>query len=142
MGKGWGQRKPLRPVSNRKTRAKADRRAMMAPAPCEVGPTFLFASRDDRWEIADRKTMDAIVANCNGRTSGKHERRKRSSQGSLTNPANLMDCCSPCNVAIEDQPRIAHMLGLVVRPGDPEWTELGPEESRIVPGPSFPRVLR
>jgi hypothetical protein len=123
----------MRQVSPRKARQKADRRKLMTPARCEVGPVFLFASCDDRWEIADRKVMDGIVAACNHRTAGKHERRKRSSQGSLTHPENLMDCCSPCNSAIEDHPRIARMLGLVVRPGDPEWDELGAAPSKSQP---------
>lgn len=47
-------------------------------------------------------------------TQGIHERKKRSQQGSLTDPTNLMSSCNPCNGWVEDNPKLAKKLGLVV----------------------------
>jgi hypothetical protein len=62
---------------------------------------------------------------CQGEASGLHERRKRSSMGSLTNPENLVPACNVGNEWVENYPELAHRLGLVVRPGDEEWEALG-----------------
>lgn len=67
-------------------------------------------------------------ADCNGQIQGLHERRKRSSGGSLTNPHNLLPSCIPCNGLIEEIPDIIRQETgdlLVVREGDEEWHQLG-----------------
>ena len=71
---------------------------------------------------------------CTGLITGLHERRKRSSGGSLTNPQNLIPACSWCNGFVEDEPaQVRHHTGdlLVVRPGDPEWDALGARQDRF-----------
>lgn len=105
----------MRPLSKKRQRVQRLRvelvRTMLAEDPrCDLGPTI---------ELADAKHR------CAGEAIGLHERRKRSSTGSLLNRANLRRCCAPCNSWVEEHPRVAHMLGLVVRPGDREWAELG-----------------
>lgn len=72
----------------------------------------------------DGRIVRQAMTNCRGLAECMHERRKRSDQGSLTNPQNLMAACSPCNTWVEDQPRIAHALKLVVRRGDDEFASL------------------
>lgn len=125
-----------RPVANvetvRRTRVKArsdERRELNYPAfvesylawhqKCEVGPIIESLSGDpvvvpstDGWH-------------CRRKPSGLHHLRKRSAAGALTNPANVVACCSPCNSWIEDHPALAYGLRLVVREGDPEWDNLG-----------------
>lgn len=64
---------------------------------------------------------------CAGRATCWHELRKRSSQGSILNPANLMASCVPCNDLVECEPDVARSLGYVLREGDPTWLELGQE---------------
>lgn len=43
-----------------------------------------------------------------------HERKKRSQGGSLTDPANLMATCVPCNGWVEDHPATAWAMGVWV----------------------------
>jgi len=72
---------------------------------------------------------------CSFAIEGIHERRKRSSAGSLVVAANLIPACNWCNGWIEDNPAEARDLFgdfLVVREGDPEWDALG---SRNEPTP-------
>lgn len=82
---------------------------------CEVGPLLIRA------DIPGARM-------CSNKIEGLHERRKRSSGGSLTNPANLIPSCILCNGLIETEPMLVReRLGsaLVVREGDPEWESLG-----------------
>lgn len=104
----------MRPLSAKRQRLQRRRvalvRVMLAEDPyCDLGPTIELADGGHR---------------CAGEAIGLHERRKRSSLGSLLNRANLRRCCAPCNSWVEENPRLAHMLGLVVRPGDREWHDL------------------
>lgn len=100
---------------------RAERRALVKALigaglwECQIGVTlrresFIGAHAIDYSDIA-----------CVGEPSGIHERRKRSSGGSLTLLANLMPACTWHNQWCEREPEIAHELGLVVRPGDREW---------------------
>lgn len=71
---------------------------------------------------------------CTGLVTGLHERRKRSSGGSLINPCNLIPACSWCNGLIEDEPELIRTYtgtSLVVREGDEEWDALGARNDRI-----------
>jgi hypothetical protein len=121
-------RTPLRRRSDAKRRAQAERIGLIhqylaeGRESCEVGVWFALylwsrAPGYDRW-------IGQVVASCTGRLEGMHERRKRSAGGSLTNRQNLLPSCNRCNVAVEDHPLEAHRIGLVVRPGDPEFKEL------------------
>lgn len=94
---------------------------------CQIGTTLGRAMYLTVEELPLGPHSDASVGagGCQGEPSGLHERRKRSSGGSLTLLANLMPACSPCNLWVEDHPEVAHKLGLVVRPGDHEWFMLG-----------------
>lgn len=90
---------------------------------CQIGPVLtgtMLTQSAERSEYEVRRITDGVLA-CQHEPSGLHERRKRSSQGSLTVLANLVPACSPCNGWVEDHPEIAHSLGLVVRPGDNDW---------------------
>jgi len=79
---------------------------------CEIGPVLAFhGERDARY--------------CSGRLEGLHELRKRSSGGSLVNKDNLVPACNFCNGWVENNPLKAWEYGLVVRPGDPGYDELG-----------------
>lgn len=94
---------------------------------CQIGVTLtraMLMQSAERAEAECQRITDGVLA-CQREPSGLHERRKRSSQGSVTMLANLMQACSPCNLWVEQYPEIAHSLGLVVRPGDPEWFMLG-----------------
>lgn len=65
---------------------------------------------------------------CRIEMEGLHERRKRSSAGSLVAAGNLIPACNWCNGWIEDHPAEARAVAgdwLVLREGDPEWGELG-----------------
>lgn len=104
----------MRPLSAKRQRLQRKRRAlvaaMLAEDPyCDLGPAI---------ELVD------ATHRCAGEAIGLHERRKRSSYGSLLDRRNLRRCCAPCNSWVEDHPNPAHLLGLVVRPGDREWDEL------------------
>lgn len=57
-------------------------------------------------------------ADCQRNAIGLHELLKRSHGGSITDPENLLRCCSPCNSWVEDNPTLAWRAGLVVRAGD------------------------
>lgn len=82
---------------------------------CQIGP------------VLRRAYFDGVLAvgggdvDCLDEPSGIHERRKRSSGGSLITLANLMPACSFHNQWVERFPEKAHLLGLVVRPGDNDW---------------------
>jgi hypothetical protein len=85
---------------------------------------------DLRWSglPLPREYDDALVKamrGCRRLASGCHERRKRSAQGSLDDPANLVPACWPCNQWVENWPELAHRMGLVVRAGDRLYASLG-----------------
>jgi hypothetical protein len=85
---------------------------MLAVSPrCEVGPRI--------------RRMVVHYRGCRRQASGLHHLRKRSAGGALCEPDNVMRCCDPCNGWIEDHPRQALELGLVVREGDRRWARLG-----------------
>lgn len=77
---------------------------------CELGPVICRVDPDHR---------------CWSQPGGRHEIRKRSAGGSVTDPANLRWACNPCNGWVEDNPDSAHRLRLVARPGDPDYEALG-----------------
>lgn len=86
---------------------------------CQIGPVLRRAYFDNAHDIR------AADLDCLDEPSGIHERRKRSSGGSLTVLANLMPACTWHNQWVEREPDIARRLGLVVRPGDQDWFMLG-----------------
>ena len=86
---------------------------------CQIGPVLRRAYFADSYDIR------AAHVDCLDEPSGIHERRKRSSGGSLTVLANLMPACTWHNQWVEREPELAHRLGLVVRSGDHEWFLLG-----------------
>lgn len=74
-----------------------------------------------------------ITTRCAGRIEGLHERRKRSSGGSLVNRNNLIPACNWGNGFIENEPALIRDLfgsELVVREGDVEWSDLGLRNDR------------
>lgn len=105
-----------------KAAERAERRALVKALidaglwECQIGVTLQRVMFD-----GNSHAIDPADVPCIGEPSGLHERRKRSSGGSLTLLANLLICCSHHNQWCEREPLIAHGLGLVVRPGDREW---------------------
>jgi hypothetical protein len=103
-GKPLRQGKPLKQVGARK---KAEikstskwRREYLAESPtCEIGQHL---------------AANGVPNDCTGEATCLHERVKRSAQGSLVDPANLMRACSICNGWIEDNPKLARKLGLAL----------------------------
>lgn len=89
---------------------------------CQIGKVLMRALHDPPAPTCRPTPADS---RCRGEVSGLHELRKRSSQGSVTNLANLMPACSFHNGWVEDNPNLAYRLGLVVREGDPTWWMLG-----------------
>lgn len=86
-------------------------RSMFAESPwCELGERIATVDEDHV---------------CTRRAEGLHELRKRSAGGSMTNRANLLRACNACNGWVENFPRLAHWVRLVVREGDPLWEDLG-----------------
>lgn len=126
------KRTELKSRSKKRSTFMRDTRAPAVAAMVEDGT---------RCAIGPRLEMAGISGICVGQVSGLHERRKRSSGGSLVNPLNLIPACTPCNGWVED--RLPILLGddlerweglrrwLVVREGDSEWNELGSRTDRI-----------
>lgn len=83
-----------------------------------------------RCEVCPELARAGVVVpgGCSG-LGGLHERRKRSSAGSVEHAPNLIPCCNQANgLFIEDQPaRARELVGtwLVLREGDPEWEQCG-----------------
>lgn len=80
-----------------------------------------------RCEVCPRIDAAGYQVRCAGAVQGVHERRKRSSGGSLVVAENLIPSCNWGNGWIEDNPGRARETGtgLVVRSGDEEWDRLG-----------------
>lgn len=90
-----------------------------AGSSCEICPMFLGAG---------------LEIHCAGRIEGLHERRKRSSGGSLVHRDNLIPSCNWANSFIEcnpDQIRLLFGDVLVVREGDDEWKALSKRNDRF-----------
>jgi len=119
------KRTPLKQRSDRRSGFMKETRAPL------VGD---LVARGVRCEIGPLLDQVGLGGGCGGKISGLHERRKRSSGGSLTNPANLIPACSWCNGQVEDQAGpIRDLTGdmLVVREGDPEWESLSARLDRF-----------
>lgn len=89
-------------------------------ARCEVGPRI--------------RTVDPLWLGCRRRATGLHHLRKRSSSARIVTRLGTLRSCNPCNGWVEnegnrpigpDHETLAHLAGLVVRPGDPWWPWLG-----------------
>lgn len=105
------QRTSIAPIGPRKQRerdATADTRTdyLQTHPICEIG--FAFSQGPPEAKRLFRQTCRQAATAC-------HERQKRSQQGSLVDPFNLMSACGPCNTLVEDEPELAHQLGCVVR---------------------------
>ena len=115
--------KAPRPVSDRKA---AERRAAYPARKqyledhpyCEIG--YALSVSDDS------KAQQWYRGNCRGKPDACHERQKQSAGGSLVDPVNLMAACNPCNDWVEDEPKIARDLGLVV------WSNESPAEVYVI----------
>lgn len=104
------RRTPLRARSARREREHRTEylplvRAMAAESTaCELGPLL--------------RAVDASWRGCRGEMDGLHHILKRSSGGALSERANVMRACNPCNGLVEDRPMLAHEAGLVRRAGE------------------------
>lgn len=113
-------RVPIRKVSARKAGERAVRRALVgrlaaAGVRCEVCPEMALVAGV------------VVPGGCTG-LGGIHERRKRSSVGTVEHAPNLIPCCNAANGWIENEPELAWVLfgpWLVLRAGDAEWDACG-----------------
>lgn len=113
---------------------------MLAEVPwCVIGKTLEAAISDPRHAVGDRLIMGRWHARCTVRATQLHELRKRSAGGSILNRANCVQSCTECNTGfVENEPRLAQRLGLVVRQGDvtpAEWEALGSRADRFTEAP-------
>ena len=113
------KRTPLKPRSKKMAKVYKDHRIPLIEElkaeglGCEVCP------------ILRRK---GIETHCAGEIQGIHERRKRSSAGSLIQRGNLLASCNWGNEFIEQEPALVRAktgCALVLRSGDPEWDVMG-----------------
>lgn len=112
----------LRPVSPRREREAATRRALPDPPCCEIEIILRTASLD-HWPTDEARRWALL---CGGPLHW-HERRKRSAGGSIVNPVNLVGACNRHNDWVEDNPLLAREIGgtlLVCREGDLGYDEL------------------
>lgn len=69
---------------------------------------------------------------CTVRATELHHLRKQGDGGARVSDANTLTSCNRCNAGwVEDHPREAHALGLVVRFGDPGFDDLGVRAERL-----------
>lgn len=117
----WQRRSaPMASGTPMRSRSKAKAREMATRS----AETVAAIAAGQRCELGHLTTSADPAHRCAGTPGGRHEIRKRSSGGSVTKPANLRWACNPCNGWVEDHPADAHALGLVARPGDPDWEAL------------------
>ena len=103
-------------------------RAKLIPGPCAVcGPMHAAAAA----MVAEGLPIHPLVLVCAGTGGELHHRRKRSSGGAYTNPANVVVSCTAGNRAVEDHPAIAERADMAVRPGHPEWAALSARAWRL-----------
>lgn len=97
-------------------RRKLNKELEDSPRACQLGPL---------WRAASIRLGRPELDRCTGRATCWHERRKRSSTGSILKRENLMASCSSCNGLVEDEADVARDLELVCREGDEDWDRLG-----------------
>ena len=121
-------RKPRTPLRQRSVKRQAhmtEERIPAVKAAIEAGRTC---------EVCPVLAAAGITSFCSGRIEGLHERRKSSSGGSRSNPANLIPACNIGNGFIECNPAIVRETAgtiLVVREGDDEWEHLGSRRDKL-----------
>ncbi len=117
---GLETRTPMRQRSKKRERLMATERGPLVKrlrdegVRCEIGHVLAAAG--------------VTPFRCSGEVEGIHERRKRSSAGSLTVAENLIPACNWCNGWVEDHPSEAREVAgdwLVLRPGDDGYDDLG-----------------
>lgn len=121
-------RKPMRQVAKGKTKGKRSRATLVGS----------LAAQGIVCEICPELLRHGVPIRCTG-FSELHERRKRSSAGSLEHAVNCLPICRAANLWIEDQAgeaRARFGSWLVLREGDLEWVECG---LRATPSPVIPR---
>lgn len=116
---------PVNPVADRRATENEEYeqlRRRLLPGPCQVCAALLDA---DAELAAEGVELPARVSlSCTRDATELHHRRKRSSAGALTNPANVLRSCFNGNQAVERYPIQAKHAGLAIRPGHPEWESL------------------
>ena len=103
--------KAPKPVSDRKAAERREahdvRFKYLRDNPwCQIGEA-MAASPDPKIRQLYRKT-------CRGRADAIHEKQKRSAGGSISDPANFASACNPCNDLMEDEPKVARSIGMVI----------------------------
>lgn len=115
---------PVKPVADRRAIENEEYeqlRARLLPGPCKVCGPLLAADAELAIEQPD---LIRVRVRCDGTATELHHRRKRSSAGAYTNPANVVPSCHAGNMAVEHYPIHARHAGLAIRPGHPEWEAL------------------
>lgn len=88
---------------------------------CEAGPLLEDA-------VAGGEE-DAPAVVCRGRSEVLHHRRFLTHLGAKVSQVNTVATCVPCHDLIHGYPKLAHLLGLIVREGDADWDECGVSEA-------------
>lgn len=94
---------------------------------CQVCGPLLAADA----ELADTPGLARVRLTCGGPSTELHHRRKLSSSGARTNPANVVPSCHDGNMAVEHYPIQAKHAGLAVRQGHPDWEALSSRAWRL-----------
>lgn len=111
-GKGWGQRKPLRPMSKKRAKENRERRQILhdryGQNPRCVG-----------CEPLARLGVTSATTGCTGWASDGHEIVRRSRGGSITDPDNVLPLGRGCHDYVTLHDDVAVAAGLSARPTAP-----------------------
>lgn len=103
-------------VSEDAIRADAKREVLdRAHGYCLAYNSWKVGVIDVRMSEADRAFCEASWRRCSIMAEHVHEPLTRARGGSITDPANMLPVCGGCHRRIHDNPRVAEMLGLLVR---------------------------
>lgn len=89
---------------------------------CEAGPLLEDA-------VAGGEDGAPSAVACRGRSEVLHHRRFLTHLGAKVSQVNTVAICTPCHDLVHRYPKLAHVLGLIVREGDAEWDACGVSEA-------------
>lgn len=120
---------PLPPVSPQRASERDAYQALrdeLLGGPCQVCGPLRAADAE-----LDDPDLVPVRVTCTRTSTELHHRRKLSSSGAYTNPANVVPSCHNGNQAVERYPVQAKAAGLAVRPGHPDWDALSARAWRM-----------
>jgi hypothetical protein len=105
LGKGWGTRKPLRPVSKKRAKVNAERSRVVHER----------WGRNPRCEGCTPLALLGITSattGCDGWATDAHEIVSRARGGSITDTDNILPLGRSCHRFVTENPEIAEAAGL------------------------------